>query len=297
MDRRPAGAVLVLLAIVGVTVAAVLPGRRVPGTPVLTAFPSPPVVGDCLIDPLDPTTAFPVERARQVPQYGPCAGHLTLGEVVEVRVPAPKGLIAGLDERAGCRRETLLRSGLRERDGAFQIPGGNAEEPVTWQYSIAASTGWIGQIPWSPGASGWAACIARPIGLYRSVGSLTGSFSGGVLPSEYGTCWKSKDVSAAIRTINCTLPHAAELIALGRAVDPGGVSWDQAISSCNDQARLTMNRADPTADGTLTVTVDGSGAGSSDPVTDLTCFVTAADDRRLVGSLVGRGSAPPRFAP
>jgi hypothetical protein len=297
VDRRLAGAVLVLLAIVGVTVAAVLPGRRMPGTAVMTAFPPPPTVGDCLIDPLDPITPFPAERQRQVPQYGPCAGHLTLGEVVEVHLPAPKGLVAGLDERAGCRRETLLRSGLREHAGAFQIPGGNDDEPVTWQYSIAAVTGWIGQIPWSPAASAWAACIARPIGLDRSVDSLTGSFSGGILPNEYGTCWKSKDVSAAMRTINCTLPHAAELIALGTAVDPGGVSWDRASSSCTDQARLTMNRADPTAGGTLRVTVDGSGAGSSDPVTDLTCFVTAADDRRLIGSLVGRGFAPPRFVP
>jgi hypothetical protein len=295
MSRRLAGMLMVLLTIVGVAVAAA-PHHGLSGVATAVEFPGPPAVGDCLIDPLDEATRFPYERDRPVPQYGACAGHLTLGEVAAIQSPAPTDLAVGLDEHVGCRGVALTYAGLVERDSSFGIPGSDPGDPVSWQYSIAAETGWIGQIPWSPSASEWAACVVRPIGQFQNVGTLSGSFTGGVLPTEYGTCWMSPDVTAAMRMINCSFPHAAELIAIGRVDDAGATGWDRVVESCTEQARLVMRRTDPTADGLLAIRVLPDGSYPAGRDRNVTCFVTAADARMLMGSLIGLAADQVRFA-
>ncbi|HEY7814789.1 MAG TPA: hypothetical protein VIC62_16200 [Nakamurella sp.] len=295
MNRRLAGLLIVLLTIVGVAVAAA-PSERLPGIATAVEFPNAPAVGDCLIDPLDGATRFPFERDRPVPQYGSCAGHLTLGEVVTVQSPAPTDLAVGLDEHIGCRGVALTYAGLVERNGSFGMPDPGPGGPVNWQYSIAADTGWIGQIPWSPKASEWAVCVVRPIGLFQNVGTLAGSFTGGLLPYEYSTCWMSRDVTAAMRTINCSFPHVAELIAIGRVDDAAATDWERIVDSCTEQARLVERRKDPTADGLLAVHVLPDGSNPAGRDRNLTCFVTAADDRMLMGSLIGLAADQVRFA-
>jgi hypothetical protein len=295
MTRRLAGLLVVLFTIVGVAAAAT-PGDRLPGTAAAVEFPGPPSAGDCLIDPLDGATRFPFERDRQVPQYGPCAGHMTLGEVIAVRSPAPANLGPGLDESVGCRAETLTYAGLVSRADRFGLDGQVPGDPVSWEYSIPATTGWIGQVPWSPRASAWAACVASPMGHERSVNSLAGAFSGGLLPDEYGTCWKSREVDTSMRMVNCALPHAAELVSIGRIVDAMAVPWSRLVDSCTDQARRVMHRDDPTVGGLLTMQVEPDGAIVSARTRNLTCFVTAADDRFLMGSVIGMRHAQLRFA-
>ncbi len=301
MSRRLAGLMVVLVAIVGVA-ATQAPARLLDGRAGAILFPGPPAVGDCLIDPLDEGSRVPAEMTRQVPQFGSCAGRHTIGEVVSVRSPAPAGLTAGLDDSTGCRTQALIRAGLVWHDGSFGIAGtvsghGAAPgDPVSWQYSIAATTAWIGQIPWSPAASAWAACIVRPIGPSRDAASIAGSFAGGVLPSEYGTCWASTKVDAAMRMVNCALPHAAELIALGSVDGAPGEPWDDVVSSCVDQAGRAMRRDDPTVGGLLDVDLAPDRPYPTARARDVTCYVAAAGHRRLVGSVVGLGAAHLRFA-
>jgi len=295
MNRRVAGLMVVLLTIVGVVVVQA-PSRLLGGQPTAVRFPGTPAVGDCLIDPTDGATPFPLDLYRQVPQFGTCADHRTLAEVVAVRSPAPDDLAPGWDGSTGCRTEALIRAGLVRRDGSFGLADQVPDDAVSWQYSIAADTAWIGQIPWSPRASAWAACVVRPIGLNTDVGSIAGSFAGGVLPDEFGTCWKSRDVDAAMRIINCTLPHAAELIALGKVADAPNIAWEHILSSCTQQAGRVMRRDDPTAGGLLSVHVVPNGTNSAGQARDLVCFITADDDRRLMGSIVGLGTEQVRFA-
>jgi hypothetical protein len=295
MNRRPAGVGLVLLAIVGAVVVAG-PGRRLGGTAVAAvALTSAPALGDCLIDPLDPLTEFPTDRTRQVPQYGPCADHEILGEVVAVRTPAPAGLTSGWDEKTGCRTEMLAQAGLVERNGTFGLAEPVPGDPVDWQYSIAGRTVWVTQIPWAPRASAWATCVVMPLGWAISTQPIAGVFRGGRLPDEYGTCWMSRDVDASMRMINCALPHVAELIAVGH-VNPLAVTEDEILASCTRQAGLVMDRPDPTAGGLLAVRVVPDTPVLSARTRNVTCFLTTADDRELMGSLIGLGSKPVRFA-
>ncbi len=295
MNRRLAGLLVVLLTVVGVAVAQA-PGRRLAGAAVAAEFPVAPSAGDCLIDPLDHRTRFPFERDRQVPQWGTCEGHMTLGEVVAIRSPAPADLSDGLDERVGCRPEALGYAGLVPRDGRFGTVDQVPDDPISWEYSIAAHTGWIAQVPWSARASAWAACVVTPIDGNSSVGSLAGSFAGGRLPDEYGTCWKSPQVDASIQTISCSLPHAAELVAIGKVDDPATLSSERIVSSCVDQARLVMHRDDPTMGGLLAVRVAPDGSVFSPRTRNVTCFLTAADHRMLMGSAIGLGAGEVRFA-
>jgi len=295
MNRRPAGVVLVVLAIVG-AVAVAGPGRRLGGTPVAAvALAAAPAPGDCLIDPLDPLTEFPTDVTRQIPQFGSCPGHQALGEVVAVRTPLPAGLAGGWDEKTGCRTELLTHAGLVERNGTFGLAEPVPGDPVDWQYSIAGRTVWITQIPWAPRSSSWAVCVVMPLGRSLSTQPIAGVFRGGRLPDVYGTCWMSRDVDAALRVINCLLPHVAELIAIGR-VDPAVVTEDEVRASCAGQARLVMGRPDPTAGGLLAIRVVPDTPVLSARTRNLTCYLTAADDRELMGSLIGLGSKPVRFA-
>lgn len=271
------------------------PGRRASGIATAVAFGNAPVQGDCLIDPLDPHTEFPAGASRQVPQYGSCLGHRVLGEVVAVRTPAPPGLTSGWDERTGCRQELLTHAGLVERNGSFGLVAPVPGDPVDWQYSIAGKTVWVTQIPWAPRASAWAVCVVMPLGWSMSTHPIAGVFRGGRLPDVYSTCWMSRDVDAGMRMINCTLPHVAELIAIGR-VDPLEVTEDAILASCTGQARLVLGRSDPTAAGQLAIHVVPDTAVLSTRTRNVTCFVTAAGDREVIGSLIGLGSTPVRFA-
>jgi hypothetical protein len=59
-----------------------------------------------------------------------------------------------------------------------------------------------------------------------------------------------------------------------------------------------VGRDDPTAGGVLTVGVDPEELPArlrSDRTVDVTCFLTAGNDRRLVGTLVGLGDRPIPF--
>lgn len=290
MNRRPAGMLLVFLVIVGAVVVAGA-GRRLAGSPVAMSFPAAPAEGDCMIDPLDGPTEFDRAQDRQVPQYGPCAGHQVLGEVVAVRTPAPRSLAGGWDERTGCRPEALTHAGLVSRNGTFGLAEPVPGDPVDWQYSIAAKTVWVSQIPWAPRASMWAVCVVMPLGWSMSTAPIAGVFRNGRLPDVYGTCWMSRDVDAGMRVINCLLPHVAELIAIGR-VGPATVTEDDIEASCARQAGLVMRRADPTAAGELAIHVVPDTAILSARTWNLTCYIT----RQLMSSLIGIGSMPVRFA-
>lgn len=300
MDRRLAGVLIVVLAVLAVTVAAVTPGRRLAGTATPMALPAMPSVGECLIDPTDSRRPARTD-GRQPPQFGSCTDDLAIGEVVAVRVGSLDR--RGVVDPTGCRPAALARAGLQDTDGAYRPVGSAwAGDPVRWSYSIDVITNWLPQIPWLPSGSAWAACVATPTDGRLGGGFLWGAFSGGTLPGDYGTCWQSRDVDAGMQVVNCNLPHVAELVALGTIADGSSVSANAVASSCAKQAARVLDRNDPTAGGllepTVRPTITGVANQSVDHQTvDLVCFLTTTnDDRRLVGSLVGLGSAPPRFA-
>ncbi|WP_420120490.1 hypothetical protein [Nakamurella sp.] len=305
MDRRLAGALLVLLTVVGATVLSSVAGRGLAGTPVAAPLPDPPAVGDCLLGPTVGTAAATGPAAiadgrPEPPTFGPCdpagidpvAG--PVGEVVAVRPMTGPDRTAGPAE-AGCRPAALAYAGLRPRGDTFAVPGSPADDPIQWRYSVDVQTTWITQLPAHPGAGSWAACIARPGAAGSGPGRLADAFAGGALPGGYGTCWQSAELSAAVQVVDCREPHVAELIALGRAIGTGPVEPDLVRQSCLDQAALVLRRADPTAGGALSIRVDPERPPGGGAALSPACFVTAADGRVLVGSLVGIGDGPLPF--
>lgn len=316
MDRRLAGAILVLFAFVGATVLSSVVGRGLAGTPIAVPLPDPPTVGDCLLapaaPPLDANPANPADPAGAWtgpirPAFGPCdpagldpvAG--PAGEVVAVRAltgadrTTGTGRTAGTAE-TGCRSSALIYAGLRPLGDAFAVPGTPADDPIRWRYSVDVQTTWITSLPDHPGAGSWAACVARPGATGSGPGRLADAFAGGALPGGYGTCWQSVELSAAVQVVDCREPHVAELIALGRAVGAEPVDPELVRQSCLAQAALVLRRPDPTAGGALAIRVDPDRPPTARAALSPACFVTAAaDGRRLVGSVVGIGDGPVSF--
>jgi hypothetical protein len=282
MVRRLGGLLIVLVTMVGVAVTSAS-ARRSAGTAVAAPLPPAPAVGDCLIrDDPAPGSAWAVA-------FGPCVAD-ALGQIVALR-PAGTPVPMTLDGSTGCRGAVLTRAGLVEREGRFVLPGQPATDPVTWSYSMPARTGWYGPSPILPTTTSWAACVVRPERGAAGPASVIDAFDGGALPPVYGTCWESTEISAGMRQTGCAREHRAELIAVGR-VTPGQ-SWEEIRTSCLRQAAQAIGRADPSVGGLLTVRMHPDRTGEISRNVDVTCYVTAAGDRSIVGSVVGLGPRAP----
>lgn len=300
MDRRLAGALLVLLTFVGAAVISSATGTGVAGSPTAVALPDPPAVGDCLLaEPAEGPAAVP-PIGSPAPAFGPCgaafgSANESAGEVVTVRALIGTDRSTASDS-AGCRSSALEYAGLRARGDAFTVPGTPADDPIQWKYSFDVRTTWVTQVPSQPGASTWAACVARPARGAAGPGRLIDAFSAGTLPGAYGTCWQSVDLTAAVEMVGCDEPHVAELIALGRGARDVPLDAEQVRQSCLTQAAVVLRRADPTVGGELTVRTQPDRIPSGRIGLSPACFITASDGRLMVGSLVGLGSMPVIFA-
>ncbi len=300
MGRRVAGALLVLLTLVGVAVVSSATGIRLAGTPIAVALPGPPAVGDCVLAGSTGPVAVTGSTSSPGQSFGPCstagvgviAG--SLGEVVAVRTATRDRSVS--TSPADCRPSALEYAGLRPSGDAWTVPGAPVDDPIRWTYSVDVETTWVMQVPSRPEASSWAACVARPAAAVAGPGRLVNAFGGGALPGAYGTCWQSDDLSAGVQMVDCDEPHVAELIALGRTVGSLPVDADRARQSCVGQAAIVLRRADPTVDGTLSIRLHPARARNGRLELSPACFITAADDRRIVGSLVGLGPAPVKFS-
>jgi hypothetical protein len=204
------------------------------------------------------------------------------------------GRVPAQDPQA-CRRAALVYAGLEPRGGSFVLPRSPADDPINWNYSIPVRTTRVLPAPSVPSASTWIACVADPPDTGRDTGRLANAFAGGVLPAEFGTCWQSHDIAADMRSVRCDQPHLAELVAVGRlAIDPP-IDREQIVSSCTRQAATVIRRADPTAGGQLAVRAAPDRSPTVGRPVSVTCYLTSATNRPLVGSLVGLGAGQIRF--
>lgn len=279
MSRRLVGQMLVLVTVVGVAVSAA-PHRRLGGSPAAVPVPPPPTVGECLIKagPTSPTDAW-------VAEFGPC-GEDSVGEVVAVRPAGTSDPAIVLDGSSSCRDDLLTGAGL-VRDGSdFVLPGEPSDDPIAWSYSIPARAGWYGPSPSLPASTSWAACVVIPQYGSHPQSTVIDAFDGGSLPPAYGTCWESTEINAGLRRAECTRPHPAELVAMGRI--GAGHTWAEVSRSCSGQAALALRRTDPTAGGQLRPRVHPVRTGDIPRDVTIICYLTA-EQGELVGSLVGVG--------
>src|SRR5664279_2582574 len=140
MNRRLAGMVVVLLAVVAVVVAPSIDGRRVAGVAIALTFPDPPQVGDCVLPPF-PAYAIVSGVPAQIPvtaiTFGSCNG-LVGGEVIAVW-PSVAQAATELTARRGspCYRPLATFAGLASAGRSTDLPGAPPAGPVSWMPSIA----------------------------------------------------------------------------------------------------------------------------------------------------------------
>ena len=318
MDRRLAGALLVVAVCAAAAVVPLFGGLRVVGTARTIVLPTDPQVGDCVVagptgslevpGELSPALAPPgsselaVSATPVLVSFQACAGQPVLGEIVGVAsspamanhtFAAPP---IGLD----CRSSGLEYAGLVAVDNRFELPDGPLDDPVSWNISIDTGNRWVVPAPWLLAAGKtWSACIVTPRdgGVYQ--GRLADAFSGQRLPDAFGTCWDSSQVSAASRRVNCGQPHVAELISAGRVQDLGTVGSAQIVASCTTMAARVMRRDDAGAGGELSVQTSPDAVRISLRTSgslSILCYVAASGDRQLAGTIVGLGERPIPYA-
>lgn len=315
MDRRLGGALLVVTVLAVAISVPARDGLRVAGVASMMQFPAAPRVGDCLPEAAGellgaaetaPSRAVsstvrwrPPESAIEVlgPRFTQCREQSAVGEVVAVITAAgdPQARHQQVqDNGPDCREAGLRYAGLVSAGDHFALPHGTADDPVIWRLSIGIHSAWIYPTPLLQAhGETWAACVISPSNATSFVGPLAKAFDGGTMPSAFGTCWNSREVSASVETVSCGEPHLAELVSAGFVPDRSTTGTEQVKSSCAELAARVTGMDDPTAGGALVIktspeTIDTRWA--SQPVSIL-CYLVAPD-RPLSRSLFGLDDQP-----
>lgn len=298
MDRRLAGIVLLIAALVAVIVVPSISGRRVAGSAVGTVFPPPPAVGDCLV------TSFPTAVRSGVPReisvtairFGSCDGSIG-GEVVAVWPDQSTADAANTARRAGpCFQATASFAGLESTRLTTDVPGAPAPGPVRWKPTIGFDPYNVvpGDAERRAGRS-WVACLAVPIGHPTYRGTLNDSFTTGSLPAEFGLCWAGEDIDELPGPVPCNEPHAAELLATGWIRDRLAAPTEFIDGACPAMAARLMRTDDPTRGGRLRIISDrftGDVYSRSDAPLTIGCVVSATGSQMLSGTVIGLGDRP-----
>jgi len=304
MDRRAVGVALVVVALAVVMVVPALSGLRSSGTAVPIALPAPPVVGDCVAA-LPAAVADAGQAPPRVPmdlvQLGSCRGAIT-GEVIAYWPDEQALADAPRSRRAGpCYPPLAQYAGLTLDATSLDAVQPWLVEPVSWRPTLAYQAFLITPTDLERRAGrSWTACVIAPAGGQEYRGSLAGSFGSGALPVGFGSCWTPDASGQLVGPGECARPHTAQLLATGWTGPYGSSADADIVSSCRWVAARVMETADPAYGGQLTFVADRMGriaTGWTGNPSTLGCFVTAADQRQLVGLITGIGQGPIPFAP
>jgi len=282
MDRRLIGALLVVAVVAVAIVVPARDGLRVAGRATAIDLPADPGIGDCLL----------VNAS-----FGPCTGQPALGEVVSIVTASGRDqdrLLRADSSGTNCRAAALTYAGLTAVDGRY-VPRDHLQpDPVNWKFSINLRTSWVLPTAQQRAAGRtWAACVVGPGDGGSYAGGLADAYSGGRLPDVYGVCWNSREVSVAIKKVDCAEPHLAELIAIGN-VAQHDVTPTQISGSCRQLAAQVLGRPDPTADGGLAVLIDPDATDSlrwTREAMGVVCYLVP-NAHSLTGTLVGLADRP-----
>lgn len=317
MDRRLVGALLVAVVLAAAISVPAWGGLRITGRGVAIELPADPKVGDCIFDASAGVATAVLQQPRSsatadinfdqslpgIPVVaGPCNDQPVIGEVVAMisqsgRAPG-RSVPSGQDFAQRCRTAALEYAGLEQMDDRFTLTDQQVSDPVTWNLSIHTETSRLLPSPLLRSAGrAWSACVASAPGLNPHHGTLAAAYRGGELPNEFGTCWDSRDVTTAMRSVGCGDAHVAELVSMGTVHDRSATTPEAIRNSCSGLAARVIGRTDPTAGGRLVVQVSpdpGDTIRYTFPSLEIVCYVMP-DDHSLSGSLVGLRDQPLPF--
>jgi len=302
MDRRLAGVVVLVLALVAVMAVPSLAGRRTAGSAIAIALPDPPQVGDCLLAPITQSSAphgWPREIPYAASDFGDCGGQIA-GEIVAVwgsQAEADEGSRSRLG--GPCYRQAANFAGLVRSGRSTIVPGGPVYAQVAWKPTIGFVPYRIvpSQVEQNAGRS-WTACLAVPRAQSTYRGTLRDSYTTGSMDDAFGLCWSVDDLDEAATALPCDQPHPTELLATGWIMDRSTMSWPGLNASCLALAASIMHTVDATRAGALSIVVDPvrmDGAQRPDTPLSVNCFVTSAGPQQLTGTVIGLGARPIPF--
>jgi hypothetical protein len=299
MDRRLAGALVLVAALVAVLVMPSLAGRRVAGAPLASTFPDPPMVGTCLLDPVPEESVnfgVPPEIAVTAASFGPCEGSIG-GEVVATWAELSAAEQAPSSRLGGpCYLQAASFAGLEPSGRSTDLPGAPSGGPAIWKPSIGMDAFLVvpGVREQNAGRT-WRACLAVPVARTSYQGTLRAAFTTGDMPDEFGLCWQGVDLDLLPKLVPCDEPHPAELLATGFIRDRLQAPTEVIESSCVQIAARVMHTDDPTRGGVLRVVADrhsGGSASRDDSPLTIGCFVTTTGEQELSGTVIGLGDDP-----
>jgi len=309
VTHRQRGLVVIGVAVFLVAVVAGLRPHLVTGSAQAVPVPGPPVVGDCVLDPLGPPEEFDVTAASggTVPVYPaqqirPCTG-TRYGEITAV-IPAPKPTVVKVGEAGGRYLDDPNQDSC---DPAVMQYVGMTAQPIFrfWQTFLQITSALSRPSPRQQAAGQrWAACIVTlhpsdplsPTPRYGS--SLRDALRTGQQRDQLGNCTAALDWDGDIVTDGCRQPHALEILAFG---DSGAhpITRVQVEETCRQLVRPLTAVPDPTAAGALSIQIhieDGSSAAITTPQvpahSNLACGITTTGSRKLRGSLIALGRQP-----
>lgn len=309
MRRSAVGAVLLLFAAVLLVAVPALRPSKISGIAQAAPVPGPPVVGDCVTDPIPYSASeigipSPVPGAFDYPSLtiGACEGP-RFGEVVAV-IAVPAAVTVSVDGDVTTVMDPNLQQCLlasRSYVGMLSTIDSNlapwtpvtsaptsASQPVPRQR--AAGQNWIACLTYAP------ASIASQTVVNPYTGTLKNAVSTGYQSDQLGFCGATFSPQAYEAAGACTRPHEYQQLAV-RSTGERTFTEVELTQTCAVAAKAVMGRA---AGGDFTVVVavlDSNGrseavTGDIPPNSGLQCGIAVTGDRLLGGSVVALGEKP-----
>ncbi len=298
MDRRALGAAVVIVAVIVALIVPNLGGRRILGSATRVPIPSPPAVGDCLLDDAGNRHSalnFMATTVLAAPT-GPCAG-ASFGEVVSVT-----------EDARSFPSTMAYNDNSRPQPDACEAA---ARDYLGWDGAAGnpRATGGVGLAAWHPvltrslvligpdlaqylTGQRWIACAIQP---QHSPywGSVRGATFSTAAANAFGRC-RTHTGTPDERDLSCALPHDSEVIGW----TPAGGSAPALMESCKALILAVTGMRDPSAGGLLQPAVEldkpiGSQSGSGEGGSALaTCVIRVQGNVRLGAGLTGIGDGP-----
>ncbi len=298
MKRRRIGVALLGVAMLVVLVSVAVQPRRVAGTAQAMSAPGPPSVGDCVPDPVDPTTwptnpyVYPQLRFEACDQF-------RFGEVIAVLDDPAEPSVANQGGASGPVHDPNPEACLEKSDSY----DGGVTQFRYWSPRIFAFAAPISPSPLQQAVGQhWVACamFIPAIGqtdVRHYQGTLRNAFFTGNQRDVLGFCGAGRDWTKGYVSA-CSLPHEFQVLASG-IVGGGDVSRDELRRTCVQVAERLTALPDVTAAGALAVevrSIENTGASfASDGEqveAKLGCGISTVGTRQLAGSLVALGDHP-----
>ena len=320
--RRSAGSVVLGVALVLVAVLTGVHPHVVSGAGRAAPVPGPPVVGDCVVDPLPAQPLISVDvtatSGGTVPVYPaqqiqPCTT-ARYGEIVSV-IAHPAPTVVEGDDANGRRLDDPNEDSCFP--AAWAYVGMKSEPGGSWQTLLQFSTA-LARPSLRQQAAGqrWAVCIVslRPPdpgpdpttqtpAPPRYSSSIRDALHTGAQRDRLGTCIAALDWNGSLATDGCVQPHALEVMALGDSGDHP-VARAAVQLSCEQLVRRLTAMTDPTAAGALAVQIYVYGLNGATVTTaqipahsGMECGIVTTGHRKLRGSLIALGRSPVPWTP